>query len=82
MDSVQRVLTLLLILTLIGGGIFTLIAAITGSPRIYEDSKNPNMQRQLETLGKTKARILHAVGGLAFLGFGLWLLHGWLFVPQ
>ena len=63
-------------------GIGAVIIAIIGSPRFYEDSDNPNMQRQIERFGKTKARILNALGGLAMAAFGAWLLHGWLFVPQ
>ena len=64
------------------GGLYTVIMAIIGSPRVYEDSKNPNMQRQLAQMGKTKARIVHGIGGLIMAGVGAWLLHGWLFVPQ
>jgi hypothetical protein len=40
------------------------------------------MQPNLDRFGKTKLRIMHAVLGVLLLGYGLWLLHGWLFVPQ
>ena len=59
-----------------------IITAIIGSPRVYEDSKNPNMQRQIAHYGKTKARIINAIGGLILAAVGAWLLYGWLFVPQ
>lgn len=69
-------------LLLAGSGAYCLIAAITGWSRIYEESKNPAMQQQLQRIGKTKARILHSIGGAVMLGFGMYLLHGLLFVQQ
>ncbi|MBR6420305.1 MAG: hypothetical protein IKS42_08215 [Oscillospiraceae bacterium] len=82
MDTFMHYFHLLIPVVFLIGGIITVIQAIIGSPKVYEESKNPNMQRQLQQIGKTKARILHAVGGLIMAGFGAWLLHGWLFVPQ
>lgn len=63
------------------GGIFSLIAAVTGWRTIYEDSKNPQMQRQLAQLGKKNARILHAIGGAVMTAFGGYLLYCWIFGP-
>ena len=82
MDLVRRLCSLLIALTFLIGGIIGVILAVIGSPRVYENSKNPNMQRQLRQIGKTKARILHVIGSLLFAGIGAWLLHGLLFVQQ
>ena len=82
MDTFQKYLHLAYPLIFILGGIGTLIIAAVGSPKHFEESKNPNMQRQIQKIGKTKSRILNAVGGVILLAVGLWLLHGWLFVKQ
>ena len=82
MDTFQRILNLIIpvCITLIGGAV--LFAAVFGVRRTFEDNDNPNMQRMLAKFGKTKVRIFYIVFGLAVFGFGLYLLHGWLFVPQ
>ena len=82
MDTFRHILNLIVpvCITLIGA--VMLFAAVFGSRRTFEDNDNPNMQRMLAKFGKTKVRIFYIVFGLAVLAFGLYLLHGWLFVPQ
>ena len=82
MDTFMHYFRLLIPLIFLIGGLWSIITAIIGSPRVYEDSKNPNMQRQIAHYGKTKARIINAIGGLILAAVGAWLLYGWLFVPQ
>ena len=62
-------------------GLAVVILALIGSPKIYEESKNLQMQAQIEKLGKTKARILHAVVGAGMTAFGGWLLYCAVFGP-
>lgn len=81
MDTFMHYFRLLIPLTFLIGGIVGLIIAAVGSPKHYEDSKNPGTQRQLQQYGKTKTRIMNAAGALLMLGFGLYLLHAWLFGP-
>ena len=81
MDTFMHWLSLAFPAVFLFGGIFSLIAAVTGWRRIYEDSKNPQMQAQLAQLGKKKARILHAAGGIIMAAFGGYLLYCWLFGP-
>ena len=78
----ERFLSLCFPILFTFGGVWSVVIALIGSPKFFEESDNPNMQRQIERLGKTKTRILHAAGGLVLLAFGLYLLRGWLFVPQ
>ena len=66
---------------ILGGGVFTLLTALTGWPRFYENSQNPQMQDQLARWGKNKARIIHALVSLLMLAFGGYLLYCWLFGP-
>ena len=80
MDGFRRILHLVIPVMFCLMGLFALGTAIIGSPKSYED--NPKMQTNLERFGKTKMRIIHAVIGLVLLGYGGWLLHGWLFVRQ
>ena len=82
MDMFMHYFRLLIPLIFLIGGLWSIITAIIGSPKVYEESKNPNMQRQIEHYGKTKSRIINAVGGVALAAVGAWLLYGWLFVPQ
>lgn len=81
MDTFMHYFHLLIPLTFCIGGIAGLIIAAVGSPKHYEESKNPNVQRQLQQFGKKKARIMNAIGALLLLGFGLYLLRAWLFGP-
>lgn len=81
MDTLMHALTLVFPVMFLLGGIFSLFAAATGWRKIYEDSKNPQMQDQIARLGKSKARILHAVGGAAITAFGGYLLYCWIFGP-
>ena len=73
MDGFRRILHLVIPVMFCLMGLFALGTAIIGSPK---------MQANLERFGKTKMRIIHAVIGLVLLGYGGWLLHGWLFVRQ
>lgn len=81
MDTLMHWLTLSVPMVLLLGGMYSLIAAATGWRKVYEDSKNPQMQDQIARLGKTKARMLHAVGGLLMAAFGGYLLYCWMFGP-
>ncbi len=63
------------------GGLFALITALIGSPKMYENSKNPQMQDQIARWGKKKARIIHALVSLPLLAFGGYLLYCWLNGP-
>ena len=80
MDSFRRILHLIIPVLFTLMGLFVILTAAVGSPKSYED--NPRMQPNLDRFGKTKLRIMHAVLGVLLLGYGLWLLHGWLFGPQ
>ena len=66
--------------TLIGAA--SLITALIGSPKRFEESDNPRMQQLLERFGKAKLRIIYIVLGLVGLGWGLKLLYGIFFVNQ
>ena len=66
-------------LVALGGGMWTLICALTNSPRIYDD---PRVKRQIETIGKPLTVLLHSLAGLALIGVGIWLGYGIFFVPQ
>lgn len=63
------------------GGIVVVIGAITGSRKMFEDSKNPQMQAQIAQIGKKKARILNGIGGALMAAFGGYLLYCWIFGP-
>lgn len=80
MDNIERWFNLVIPVLLTVSGLYAVLIAVIGSPKHYED--NPRMADQLRMIGKTKARIVHAVIGAGILCWGLWLLHGWLFVPQ
>ena len=82
MDGFRRILNLMLPLLMTVAGASMLVVSATGWRKSFEDNENPNMQRMLEKYGKTKVRIFYAFFGAAVLAVGLWLLHGWLFVPQ
>ncbi len=80
-DPFLHWLTLAIPVLILGGGLFTLLTALTGWPRFYENSQNPQMQDQLARWGKNKARIIHALVSLLMLAFGGYLLYCWLFGP-
>jgi len=80
-DPFLHWLTLAIPVLILGGGVFTLLTALTGWPRFYENSQNPQMQDQLAKWGKNKARIIHALVSLLMLAFGGYLLYCWLFGP-
>ncbi|MBR3043192.1 MAG: hypothetical protein IKI45_01760 [Oscillospiraceae bacterium] len=80
-DPFLHWLTLAIPVLILGGGVFTLLTALTGWPRFYENSQNPQMQDQLARWGKNKARIIHALVSLLMLAFGGYLLYCWLFGP-
>ncbi len=80
-DPFLHWLTLTVPVLLLGSGLFTLLTALTGWPRFYENSKNPQMQDQLARWGKKKARIIHALVSLMLFGVGGYLLYCWLFGP-
>lgn len=80
-DPFLHWLTLAIPVLILGGGVFTLLTALTGWPRFYENSQNPQMQDQLARWGKNKARIIHALISLLMLAFGGYLLYCWLFGP-
>ncbi len=80
-DPFLHWLTLAIPVLILGGGLFTLLTALTGWPRFYENSQNPQMQDQLARWGKNKARIIHALVSLLLLAFGGYLLYCWLFGP-
>lgn len=74
-------LTFLIPVVLLGSGVMVLVSALFGFPKMYEKSKNPQMQDQLARWGKTKARIIHAIASLPLIAFGGWLLYCWLNGP-
>lgn len=80
-DPFLHWLTLAIPVLILGGGVFTLLTALTGWPRFYENSQNPQMQDQLAKWGKKKSRIIHALVSLPMLAFGGYLLYCWLFGP-
>ncbi len=80
-DPFLHWLTLAIPVLILGGGVFTLLTALTGWPRFYENSQNPQMQDQLARWGKNKARIIHALVSMLMLAFGGYLLYCWLFGP-
>ncbi|MCQ2417135.1 MAG: hypothetical protein MJ071_04910 [Oscillospiraceae bacterium] len=81
MDTIMHYLTLVIPVIIILSGIMILFGAVTGWSRMYENSKNPQMQQQLQQMGKTKARITHGLLSVPMLLFGGWLLYCWLFGP-
>ena len=61
------------------GGVMSIIAAILDRKT---DVTTERLSRLHIRLGKTGTRILYVLIGLALIGFGIYLLHGWLFIPQ
>ena len=80
-DPFVHWLTLAFPVLIIGSGLMTLFAALTGFRKFYEDSRNPRMQDQIARWGKTRARIIHGIASLPLIAFGCWLLYCWLHGP-
>ena len=80
MEKADRLFSLVMPVLLILSGLAAVVIAVIGHPKHYED--NPRMAEQMNAIGKTKARLIHGIIGAGILAAGLWLLHGWLFIPQ
>ena len=63
-------------------GAVSLILAVTGPKSRFEESDNPQMRAWVEKFGAGKVRLFYGILGAGLLIFGLWLLHGLLFVKQ
>lgn len=74
-------ITVLIPAVMLISGVVIIITALLGSPKVYENSKNPKMQNQIARWGKTKARIINGIGGLLIFAFGAYLLYCWAFGP-
>ncbi|MCQ2408106.1 MAG: hypothetical protein MJ065_06215 [Oscillospiraceae bacterium] len=78
-DPVMHWLSLAFPVLILFSGVLTLVTALIGSPKQYEDSKYPQVREQITRWGKTKTRIIHAVVSLLLLAFGGWLLWHWIY---
>ena len=80
-DPVMHWLSLAFPVLILFSGVMTLVTALIGSPKQYENSKYSQIREQIARWGKTRTRIIHAAASLPLLAFGGWLLYCWLFGP-
>ncbi len=81
MDTIMHWISLVIPVCFLFIGIMAIGMAVIGSPKWYENSKNPQIRQMVEVNGKTKVRLLHFFLGIFPLAFGGWLLYCWIFGP-